>query len=70
MSIIEASLVLSVATVTMEGCFSATKYLKSNLHDQLGDENLRDNCICFLRKFFLDDVLYRFYALKPLGQRL
>ncbi|KAD3640818.1 hypothetical protein E3N88_30041 [Mikania micrantha] len=59
--LLKLGLVLPVATSTVERCFSAMKYLKSDLRNRIGDENLSDSCICFvekelLRKVSLDDL--------------
>ncbi|KAK1421859.1 hypothetical protein QVD17_24536 [Tagetes erecta] len=73
--LLKLALVLPVATATVERCFSAMKYLKSDLRNRMGDENLSDSCICYvekdlLRKVSLDDVLDRFQAIKPRRQQL
>ena len=73
--LLKLALVLPVATSTVERCFSAMKYLKSDLRNRIGDENLSDSCICFVEKELLknvslDDVLERFQKMKPRREQL
>ncbi|XP_021979525.1 uncharacterized protein LOC110875632 [Helianthus annuus] len=54
-------LVLPVVTATVERCFSATRNVKTDLRNRIGDENLSDSCVCYiekdwLKKVALDDV--------------
>ncbi|XP_076941255.1 uncharacterized protein LOC143610743 [Bidens hawaiensis] len=62
--LLKLALVLPVATATVERCFSAMKYIKSDLRNRMGDEHLSDSCICFVEKDLLrivsiDDVMDR-----------
>ena len=49
-------LTLSVATASVERCFSAMKLVKTALRNRMGDHFLSDYLICFIEKELLDDV--------------
>ncbi|XP_076927813.1 uncharacterized protein LOC143591512 [Bidens hawaiensis] len=73
--LLKLALVLHVATATVERCFSAMKYIKSDLRNRMGDEHLSESCICFvkkdsLRKVSIDDVMDRFQKMKPRRMQL
>ncbi|XP_076960865.1 uncharacterized protein LOC143637335 [Bidens hawaiensis] len=73
--LLKLALVLPVATATVERCFSAMKYIKSDLRNRMGDEHLSESCICFvekdlLRKISIDDVMDRFQKMKPRRMQL
>jgi hypothetical protein len=43
-------IVLSVATATVERCFSAMKLVKTFLRNRLNDDSLSDDVICYVEK--------------------
>ena len=43
-------IVLSIATATVERCFSAMKLVKTCLRNRLNDDNLSDGVICYVDK--------------------
>ena len=73
--LLKLALVLPVATATVERSFSAIKYVKSDLRNRMGDENLNDSCICYIEKYLLinvkvDDVMVRFQKMKTRREQL
>ena len=58
-------LVLSIATASVERCFSVVKIMKTDLRNHIGDEFMNDCVVCFVEQEFLDgipndDVIVRF----------
>ncbi|KAL4573048.1 hypothetical protein LXL04_019841 [Taraxacum kok-saghyz] len=69
--VIKLTLVLPVATVTVERCFSAMKLLKTDLRNRIGDDFMNDGLICSVEKQALidvkiEDVMIRF---RKMGQQ-
>ncbi|KAI3725286.1 hypothetical protein L1987_65069 [Smallanthus sonchifolius] len=67
--ILKLALVLPVATVTVERCFSKMKLIKTDLRNRMGDEYLNNALICAVEKetFYKvkeEDVMTRFQAFK------
>ncbi|KAK9075908.1 hypothetical protein SSX86_004238 [Deinandra increscens subsp. villosa] len=67
--LLKLTLVLPVATSSVERCFSGMKIVKSDLRNRIGDENLNDSCICYIEKELLknvttDDMIDRFQKMK------
>ncbi|XP_023741429.1 uncharacterized protein LOC111889507 [Lactuca sativa] len=54
--LLKLTLVLPVATATVERCFSAIKLLKTDLCNKIGDNFLNDVLICSVEKEALMDV--------------
>ncbi|KAL7617177.1 hypothetical protein Lser_V15G03663 [Lactuca serriola] len=44
--LLKFALILPVATASVERCFSKLKLLKTNLHNKIGDEFLKDTLLC------------------------
>ncbi|CAI9287095.1 unnamed protein product [Lactuca saligna] len=64
-------LVLPVATAMVERCFSAMKFLKTDLHNKIGDDFLNDVMISYvekeaLMKVKIEDVMDRFQKCVPI----
>ncbi|KAI3716955.1 hypothetical protein L1987_68206 [Smallanthus sonchifolius] len=73
--LLKLALVLPAATASVERCFSAMKYVKSDLRNRIGDENLSDSCVCYIEKELLnkvsiDDVMVRFQKMKTRREQL
>jgi len=73
--LLELALLLPVATATVERSFSAMKYMKSDLRNRMGYENLSDNCIYYIEKDLIvnvkvDDVMVRFQKMKTRREQL
>ncbi|XP_076944596.1 uncharacterized protein LOC143615332 [Bidens hawaiensis] len=47
---------LSVATASVENCFSSMKNMKTDLRNRIGDEYMNDSCICYIKREFLQQV--------------
>ena len=54
--LVKLALVLPVATATVERCFSAMKFVKSDLRNRMGDEYLNSSLICVIEKEELSKV--------------
>ncbi|XP_076933587.1 uncharacterized protein LOC143599549 [Bidens hawaiensis] len=54
--LIKLSLVLPVATASVERCFSSMKNVKTDLRNRMGDEYMNDSCICYIEREFLQQV--------------
>ncbi|XP_076904716.1 uncharacterized protein LOC143560264 [Bidens hawaiensis] len=54
--LIKLSLVLPVATASVERCFSSMKNVKTDLRNRMGDEYMNDSCICYIETEFLQQV--------------
>ncbi|XP_076932931.1 uncharacterized protein LOC143598651 [Bidens hawaiensis] len=73
--LLKLELVLPVATATVERCFSGMKFVKYDLRNRMGDENLSDSLICYIEKDLLrnvsvDDSMTRFQKMKTRRERL
>lgn len=73
--LIKLSLVLPVATATVERSFSSMKHLKTELHNRMSDGYLNNSCICYIEREFLqqvsvEDVMQRFQKMKPRNEQL
>ncbi|XP_021997455.1 zinc finger MYM-type protein 1-like [Helianthus annuus] len=73
--LLKLSLVLPVATTSVERCFSAMKHVKTDLRNRMGDEYLTDACICYIEKEFfakvaIEDVMNRFQNMKTRREQL
>ncbi|XP_024993103.1 uncharacterized protein LOC112526900 [Cynara cardunculus var. scolymus] len=67
--LLKLTLVLPVATATVEICFSATKLVKTDLRNRIGDDFLNFALICAIEKEVLsnvknEDVIDRFQKMK------
>ena len=49
-------LVLSIATASVERCFSVVKIVKTDLRNRIGDEFMNDYVVCFVEQEFLDAI--------------
>ncbi|XP_076954015.1 uncharacterized protein LOC143628264 [Bidens hawaiensis] len=54
--LIKLSLVLPVATASIERCFSSMKNVKTDLRNRMGDGYMNDSCICYIEREFLQQV--------------
>ncbi|XP_076924072.1 uncharacterized protein LOC143586397 [Bidens hawaiensis] len=73
--LVELALVLPVATATVERSFSAMKFIKTDLHNKMGDNFLTDALVCYVEKDIFASVenkaiLQRFQAMGPLRCQL
>ncbi|XP_076904604.1 uncharacterized protein LOC143560112 [Bidens hawaiensis] len=73
--LIKLSLVLPVATASVERSFSSMKHLKTELRNRMGDGFLNDACICYIEREFLqqvtiEDVMQRFQKIKTRREQL
>ncbi|XP_076907655.1 uncharacterized protein LOC143564184 [Bidens hawaiensis] len=69
------SLVLPVATASIERCFSSMKNVKTDLRNRMGDEYMNDSCICYIEREFLqqvsvEEVMQRFQKMKTRREQL
>ncbi|MFS7902226.1 putative HAT dimerization domain-containing protein [Helianthus anomalus] len=67
--VVKLSLLLPVATATVEKCFSKLKLVKTDLRNRIGLEFLNNAMVCAVEKDFLsevkdDDVMERFQAMR------
>jgi hypothetical protein len=67
-------LVLSVATTSVERCFSAMKIVETILRNRIGDGFMNDCIVCFVEQEFLatipiDDVIIRFHNVEDRNRR-
>ena len=68
--LVKLTLILPVATATVERCFSAMKLVKSDLRNRISDGFLNDCLICaFDREEFSkvtnEDIIKHFYVINP-----
>ncbi|XP_035838909.1 uncharacterized protein LOC110942602 [Helianthus annuus] len=73
--LIKLSLVLPVATASVERSFSSMKHVKTELRNRMGDGYMNDSCICYIEKEFfqqvsIDDVMQRFQKMKTRREQL
>ncbi|KAK9050090.1 hypothetical protein SSX86_030941 [Deinandra increscens subsp. villosa] len=73
--LMKLSLVLPVATASVERSFSSMKHVKTDLRNRMGDGYMNDSCICFVeRDLFqqvsVEDVMQRFQKMKSRRQQL
>ncbi|XP_074321986.1 uncharacterized protein LOC141659131 [Apium graveolens] len=73
--LLKLTLVLPVATATVEMCFSAMKLVKSDLRNQIGDVFLSDCLVSAIEKEAFanvsnDDVINHFQKMKTHMERL
>ncbi|KAK1423503.1 hypothetical protein QVD17_18806 [Tagetes erecta] len=73
--LIKLSLVLPVATASVERCFSSMKHVKTELRNRMGDGYMNDSCVCYIEREFLqqvsiEDVMQRFQKMKPRREQL
>ncbi|XP_076906872.1 uncharacterized protein LOC143563147 [Bidens hawaiensis] len=54
--LIKLSLVLPVATTSVERCFSSMKNVKTDLRNRMSDEYMNDSCNFYIEKEFLQQV--------------
>ena len=54
--LVKLALVLPVATATLNRCFSAMNFVKSDLRDRMGDEYLNSALICVIEKEKLSKI--------------
>ncbi|XP_023753981.2 uncharacterized protein LOC111902371 [Lactuca sativa] len=54
--LLKLTLVLPVATAAVEWCFSAMKFLKTDLRNRIGDDFMNDALICSVEKEVLENV--------------
>ncbi|MFS7995234.1 putative HAT dimerization domain, ribonuclease H-like superfamily [Helianthus anomalus] len=73
--LIKLSLVLPVATASVERSFSSMKLVKTELRNRMGDGYMNDSCICYIENEFLqqvsvESVMQRFQKMKTRRQQL
>ncbi|KAK9053315.1 hypothetical protein SSX86_029948 [Deinandra increscens subsp. villosa] len=73
--LMKLSLVLPVATASVERSFSSMKHVKTDVRNRMGDGYMNDSCICFVeRDLFqqvsVEDVMQRFQKMKSRRQQL
>ncbi|KAK1432551.1 hypothetical protein QVD17_09448 [Tagetes erecta] len=73
--LVKLSLVLPVATTSVERCFSSMKHVKTEFRNRMGDGYMNDSCICYIEREFLqqvsiEDVMQRFQKMKPRREQL
>ncbi|XP_076899643.1 uncharacterized protein LOC143553548 [Bidens hawaiensis] len=73
--LIKLSLVLPVATASVERSFSSMKHVKTELRNRMGDGYMNDSCICYIEREFLlqvsiEDVMQRFQKMKTRKEQL
>ncbi|XP_076947546.1 uncharacterized protein LOC143619525 [Bidens hawaiensis] len=54
--LIKLSLVLPVATASVERCFSSMKNVKTDLRNRMWGGYMNDSCICYIEREFLQQV--------------
>ncbi|XP_060216803.1 uncharacterized protein LOC132644240 [Lycium barbarum] len=54
--LVKLSLILPVATVTVERAFSSMKYIKNDLRSRIGDEFLNDCLLCYIENKVFESV--------------
>ncbi|KAL3621606.1 hypothetical protein CASFOL_036518 [Castilleja foliolosa] len=55
--LVKLSLVLPVATATVERSFFSMKHVKTELRNRMGDGYMNDSCICYIEREFFQHVL-------------
>jgi hypothetical protein len=70
--LIELTLILPVATASVERIFSAMSFVKTNLRNKMGDEWLNDLMICYIEKEIFrsiknDKIIKQFEDMKTWG---
>ncbi|XP_074378278.1 uncharacterized protein LOC141719800 [Apium graveolens] len=73
--LVKLSLILPVATATVERCFSAMKLVKSDLRNRIGDDFLNDCLISAIEKEALaevtnEDIIDRFQKMKTRREQI
>ena len=73
--LLKLALPLPVATATVERAFSAMKYVKSRLRNQMGDQWLNDCLVTYIEKEVFDSIdneiiMRRFQNMKPRRMQL
>ncbi|KAK9048186.1 hypothetical protein SSX86_032851 [Deinandra increscens subsp. villosa] len=73
--LIKLSLLLPVATASVERSFSSMKHVKTELRNRMGDGYMNDCCLCYIEKEFfqqvsIEDVMQRFQTMKTRRQQL
>jgi len=73
--LLRLTLVLPVATASVEMCFSSMKYVKSDLRNRMSDGYLNDACICYIEKeafakVDIEHVMERFQDMKKRREQL
>ncbi|XP_022003253.1 zinc finger MYM-type protein 1-like [Helianthus annuus] len=73
--LMKLSLVLPVATASVERSFSSMKHVKTELRNRMGDGYMNDACICYVEREFLqqvsiENVMQRFQKMKPRREQL
>ncbi|XP_022032604.1 uncharacterized protein LOC110933702 [Helianthus annuus] len=73
--LMKLSLVLPVATASVERSFSSMKHVKTELRNRMGDGYMNDSCICYVEREFLqqvsiENVMQRFQKMKPRREQL
>ncbi|KAK4286432.1 hypothetical protein QN277_002989 [Acacia crassicarpa] len=68
--LVKLALTLPVATVSVERAFSAMKYIKTTLHNRMGDEWLNDCLVSYIEKDVFDSIdnesiMIEFQKLRP-----
>ncbi|XP_076923185.1 uncharacterized protein LOC143585242 [Bidens hawaiensis] len=63
--LVKLTLVLPVATASVERCFSSMKHVKTDLRNRMSDGYMNDSCICYIERDLLanvsvEDVIDRF----------
>ncbi|XP_060182842.1 uncharacterized protein LOC132612769 [Lycium barbarum] len=54
--LVKLSLILTVATATVERAFSSMKYIKNDLRSRIGDEFLNDCLVCYIENEVFESV--------------
>lgn len=54
--LVKLSLILPVATATVERAFSSMKYIKNDLRSRIGDEFLNDCLVCYIEDEVFESV--------------
>ncbi|XP_075106718.1 uncharacterized protein LOC142179620 [Nicotiana tabacum] len=67
--LVKLTLILPVATATVERAFSSMKYIKDELHSSIGDAFLNDYLVCYFEKEVFtnvsnDAIIDRFQSMK------
>ncbi|XP_076944072.1 uncharacterized protein LOC143614548 [Bidens hawaiensis] len=73
--LIKLSLVLPVATASVERTFFSMKHLKTKLRNRMGDGFLNDACICYIEREFIqqvsiEDLMQLFQKMKTRREKL
>ncbi|KAI3776848.1 hypothetical protein L1987_46638 [Smallanthus sonchifolius] len=73
--LLKLSLVLPVATASVNRCFSSMKHVKTELRNRMCDVYMNDSCICYIEKELfanvsVEDVMDRFKKMKTRREQL